>query len=580
MDDQRRTSLDMNLGGDVKQGTASKALRERGRCGGLHLSEDVARVTITAGACLGGLLAATPQAFNAISKNVMLDTHTSDVFISLMTGFGLAGLQFTIFAGISLDTLGAWKTCFIGNCCIVLGYVSLSFTTTPWLLVLELALVGLGSGAAFLSGFKSVIELGNPLGVGLTSCAMSVSIFLTIAMGNALMDSEDCHSPACWRHVVRLDAIVCGLAFLLAGGALSLRWAVPALVALDNGSAGADTALADHVSEDAEAPRRRHVSGDSDPSAAGKHRFAERRRRSSAYSLGSASVGRPDRARRGCSKTCAACYGGLFVFRDLFFWRLALADVAGIGIGVFVLASARQLWSSFDAESNEGPAILKVFSVLAAVANVAYPVLADVFHRRGWISRIRLMGVTLAIYGVVMGAILLLNMHAGQGETDTRPSAGSRTAMFALMASCGFGFGAALVGFPVCVSSTFPVEFFGTILSYVQMAASTFSIVAATVTAGTFHHFGSYTPMYLAMTVLMFVGALMLVLPRRCGKQPDGTDSSGSAAAAAGGSGERAAGATSFDGRGDAEDVRETLLGHSGDAAKLGTVAYGTVPVE
>lgn len=42
-------------------------------------------------ACCGGLMAATTQAFNTISKDVMLDTGTSDVFVSLLTGFGLAG---------------------------------------------------------------------------------------------------------------------------------------------------------------------------------------------------------------------------------------------------------------------------------------------------------------------------------------------------------------------------------------------------------------------------------------------------------------------------------------------------------
>ena len=60
-------------------------------CGFAHDARTAVILSSLATAMLAGLLAATTQAFNTISKDVMLDTHTSNVFVSLLTGFGLAG---------------------------------------------------------------------------------------------------------------------------------------------------------------------------------------------------------------------------------------------------------------------------------------------------------------------------------------------------------------------------------------------------------------------------------------------------------------------------------------------------------
>ena len=99
----------------------------------------------------------------------------------------------------------------------------------------------------------------------------------------------------------------------------------------------------------------------------------------------------------------------------------------------------------------------QVFSLLAAIGNVGYPVLADFLEKRAVVSRVRLMGITLFVYGCVFTGIwLMTHLHGGGNPSDTM-----KWIMFCLMSSVGFGFGAALVGFPVCVSVAFPVEYFG-----------------------------------------------------------------------------------------------------------------------
>lgn len=52
-----------------------------------------------------------------------------------------------------------------------------------------------------------------------------------------------------------------------------------------------------------------------------------------------------------------------------------------------------------------------------------------------------------------------------------------------------------------------------TILSYTQMLASTFSVLAPTLTAASFQAAGSYTPIYLAMTGVLVLGAVLLAVP-------------------------------------------------------------------
>lgn len=198
----------------------------------------------------------------------------------------------------------------------------MSYVSSPFLLVLLLSLVGLGSGAAFLSGFKTVIELGSPLGVGLTSCAMSASIFFTIFLKQTTLSITGCEGVTCWRQVVRADGIVCGVAFLLAALAFTLRSKVEGL----------------------------------DTPTAGRSRRA-----SSVYSFGSGAFKELNQEPQSSLKqACTGCIGGLFVFKEPFFWRLAVADVAGLGCGIFVLASARQLWAAFDPTSDDSGTILKV----------------------------------------------------------------------------------------------------------------------------------------------------------------------------------------------------------------------------
>jgi hypothetical protein len=55
------------------------------------------------GGAIIALMAATPNAFNAISTEFQADTGTSSLFVSLFLGFGVAGLQLTLIGGLILD---------------------------------------------------------------------------------------------------------------------------------------------------------------------------------------------------------------------------------------------------------------------------------------------------------------------------------------------------------------------------------------------------------------------------------------------------------------------------------------------
>lgn len=66
-------------------------------------------VVITVGAALIALLSNTPTAFNAISGQFKDDVGASitPLFLSVFLGAGVAGLQFTLLAGLLIDRAGA-----------------------------------------------------------------------------------------------------------------------------------------------------------------------------------------------------------------------------------------------------------------------------------------------------------------------------------------------------------------------------------------------------------------------------------------------------------------------------------------
>jgi hypothetical protein len=71
---------------------------------------------------------------------------------------------------------GPFVTAVCGGVTVCAMYLVMSITKEPVLLLIEYFLVSLGSGTAFLAALSSSIELGRPIGVGIVSLTMSLSI--------------------------------------------------------------------------------------------------------------------------------------------------------------------------------------------------------------------------------------------------------------------------------------------------------------------------------------------------------------------------------------------------------------------
>ena len=164
----------------------------------------------------------------------MVATHTTPLFISTVTGVGVAGLFLTLpglcctllahrrahltpthaspnTAGVFADTYGTAAAGIVGGVGIVGGFFSMSYVGhVPIVFALSYTLVGIGSGATFLSALSTAISLGNAWGIGLVSLCMSLSISFTIVVVNLYKSTAGCYQPQCWVKDVRLLGVVCG----------------------------------------------------------------------------------------------------------------------------------------------------------------------------------------------------------------------------------------------------------------------------------------------------------------------------------------------------------------------------------
>lgn len=190
------------------------------------------------GCCLVALLSGLPNGFNNISGDLKRDLRSSDLYASILTGIGVAGLQFTLLGGLVLDRIGPARTIAAAGLLLIAGQVTMSLAGSRWLVFLAYTIVGFASGATFISSLGTAISLGRPIGIGvraprhssspccpsprppaplqLVSLSMSISMSVAVTATNiyAVNMCEAKEEPRCWRQYMRLYALMCAVAFL------------------------------------------------------------------------------------------------------------------------------------------------------------------------------------------------------------------------------------------------------------------------------------------------------------------------------------------------------------------------------
>lgn len=127
---------------------------------------DRARALVILSCCLIAAMSGTPNAFNGITRAIRDDMRASPYFISVLTGVGVSGIQFTLLGGLYLDKFGPATTVFSGGVLVAAGYAAMSWSHVESLVVIGYACVGFGSGATFISALGTVISLATPIGIG------------------------------------------------------------------------------------------------------------------------------------------------------------------------------------------------------------------------------------------------------------------------------------------------------------------------------------------------------------------------------------------------------------------------------
>lgn len=291
---------------------------------------------------LVALLANTPSAFNAISGQFKADTGTSKFYVSLFLGVGIAGLQFTLPAGMLLDSQGPTTAIVCGGALVVGGYFGLSFTHNEILLLIEYAAVSLGSGCIFLAALSTSIRYGYPLGIGLVSLTMSLSISFSVLINHITDVTSDCSpdSDTCWRRYMRSYAVLIGAVCVvgtiaLAGCGRKKSEASPA-PELDSGPAP------DYGTEDGRVRDAEHGDSAGPLSLAGDDDAATGRTTSTA-TASTATVFDP-RQRMQSTNVPLSLRGATRIFKKPFFWALFWGNLSGLASGMLILTSALQMW--------------------------------------------------------------------------------------------------------------------------------------------------------------------------------------------------------------------------------------------
>jgi MFS family permease len=437
--------------------------------------------TTVIGCMLMAILAGMPNAFNVFQQRVQRDMNTSDVEMSLISGFGLVGLYFVLPAGLALDHFGPIKTALVGAALMGLGFVVFSFSPNWGVLLLGLCLVSFGAGTSFLCALKVAImqsASGGGWSVSLTSAAMSLSAAFVIFIIGVFGSAADCTQDACWRQDFRFLAVCTGC--------LTLPGALLLIFFNEREYPHLHTEDCDHPEDGGGAS---DDDDDNDDDGAGE-----------ATTIADVLPAEAAPLQRTRTSPFRKFLETLQVFKSPFFLGLMFAFFSSIGASVLVLTKTSQVWSQFNTDPDLdrwNDRILVAFSFMNAAANIVAGVGADWLERRGIMRPTTVLSIVMVIFcGVftLCGIILM-------GE----PSTASSYAIAALFSSVGFNFGSSLVLFPVVIGSTYGQKNFGKFFAYLQFASSAASLSVppfATVMANVIHGF--------ARVVFIIAGCLLV----------------------------------------------------------------------
>eukprot|EP01121_Diplochlamys_sp_Union-15-3_P014178 TRINITY_DN4490_c0_g1_i2.p1 TRINITY_DN4490_c0_g1~~TRINITY_DN4490_c0_g1_i2.p1 ORF type:complete len:456 (-),score=45.28 TRINITY_DN4490_c0_g1_i2:51-1286(-) len=397
---------------------------------------------------------------NKISNNIQNDEKITSLGMSVLTAFGLIGLQLNI-SGFVYDKFGPAKTTVICAIIAVACYIGMSYTTKEVfpLTVILYCLVGFASGGTFTSALATSIKMsptGGGIGVGLVSCAMSLCLALILFITDTYAKMKCPYTEnSCWRQYIRLWAIVCSIGMGI--GSIAMFFFHERYF----------SHLASYISINQ--PNRQSIDSIN---------FTEETTR---YQL------------------------GLYIFTHKFFYALFYSYGVSIASCILVLSKAVELWKSYNHNpnlNNFGGTILTIFSFCNAGSNIFSGVLSDVLSRNGLFTEHQYVAIYMILYAVIfsgLGALNVIHHH-------------TNTIVFgALLGSVGVSFGTYPILFPVIVGKVYGLRHFGKHFAFMQIGAGIASVATPTIVTGLSEHWGTYTPIYFGFSGALLTSAIALL---------------------------------------------------------------------
>mmetsp|Transcript_17032 Transcript_17032/g.23697 ORF Transcript_17032/g.23697 Transcript_17032/m.23697 type:complete len:489 (+) Transcript_17032:144-1610(+) len=408
-------------------------------------------IPLIVGASLMSIMGGTTNAFNIFSDKIQGDLDLTKSTMSLLSGFALLGLYFTLPAGYLLDRFGPFK---VGSSCVVLSalsYLAASYCTKDLfaLYFILMVIVGFASGGLFLSALTTSLSIsptGGGFGVACVSAAMSLSVAFISFSADEYSKIADCDEDHCWRDEFRM--LVIFFVVLSFPGSLLLLFF-----------------------------RREEY---------------------------------PHLMRRSGKVQPKSMKESLAVMKDPFFWSLFSGLFFGIGSCVFLLTQASDIWSDYNHDSDLdtwGDNILMVFSFCNASSNILCGVGSDWLANNNIISHSTFVALVQFLYSIVFTAIGVLDIipHPGKGSL----------VVFFLLSSIGLSFGCYLVVFPMVTAETWGANNFGKTFALLSFGSTAASLVVPNVATAFYKQSGHYTSLYFGIGVALFLSSFfMVVIPR------------------------------------------------------------------
>ncbi|KAJ3423852.1 permease-related [Anaeramoeba flamelloides] len=403
-----------------------------------------------------------PYVFSIFYESMADELNYSDMFISLLTSFGIIGLYFTIFpAGWSNDKFGPRLSSFIGGVVAGICYIIMSYASKKGWMIFWNICASFAIGTSFISALGAGSLSSTPETVGTTISIIGACTSLSVAYYVQIVNlykngKESCKSDDCWRSSIKFV----GILVLIVIPFFSLF--------LETDKTKLKKSL--------------------------KKKLSSLKSLGSLKSISSFEVIHKKLKKFGSikslknmipTKQTITFKSSLRVFKFPSFWFIFFTFMVSVSSGILVLSGTSKLWEQFSKDNNDSwiSWTLTVFSLINCFSCIIGGLIGDYLKKKN-ITRNKYYSVVMIISTINFLIMALFHNIKNPGKTE-------KVFWLLTVSFCGFVFGSSFAIVPTITSELYGSQNFGIIYGYFQIASSAAAFITPTIISSTFKSFNN-----------------------------------------------------------------------------------------